>query len=326
MSSFMQTVIAITAPGGPEVLKSEQRDIPKPTAGELLIRILAAGVNRHDVGQRKGGPKHARTDILGLEVAGEVVEVAPDVTEFSVGQKVCALIDGGGYAEYATAPASCTMKYPTGFSDVEAASVPEGLFTAWYNLFTLSSLGDGDIVLIHGGTSGVGTLATQLLVAFGHEVFTTCGDERKCKFSVSLGAGKSINYKTENFVEVINSATGGKGVNVILDMSGGAYASENLDALAFSGKIIHLSSGSGGFAPPLPKIMAKSAWITGSRLRPVSISKKAEIAVQLRQKVWPLLGGKISPVIDSVYPLSSAADAHRAMERNQHIGKIILQP
>lgn len=325
MAPKTQKVIAITAPGGPEVLQVVERPVPKPGNGEVLIRVEAAGINRHDVGQRKNGPNHAKSDVPGLEVAGEIVECGPEVAGVALGQKVCALVDGGGYAHYAIAPASNTLPHPSGFSALEAAAVPEAVFTVWYNCFTVTSLRPQDRVLIHGGTSGVGTIATQLLAAFGHEVFVTCGDDRKCAFARSLGAKAAINYRTEDFVQIIGRETGGRNVDLIIDMAGGTYASANLDALAAGGTITHLSSGGGQYCPPLAKIMAKSARITGSRLRPVSVEKKAQMAAELREKVWPLLGNKIRPVIDTVFALHEAADAHRAMERNAHIGKIMLQ-
>jgi len=325
MTPKTQKVVAITAAGGPEVLQVVEREVPKPAKGEILIRVEAAGINRHDVGQRKNGPNHAKSDVPGLEVAGEIVERGPEADEYSVGQKVCALVDGGGYAQYTIAPASNSLPYPTGFTALEAAAIPEALFTTWYNCFTVANLQPKDRVLIHGGTSGVGTLATQLLTSFGHEVYVTCGDDKKCAFARTLGAKAAINYRTEDFVEVVKRETGGKNVDLIIDMAGGTYASANLDALASGGTVVHLSSGGGSYCPPLAKIMVKSARLTGSRLRPVSIEKKAQMAAEFHAQVWPLLGSKIRPVIDSVFALHEAADAHRAMERNTHIGKIMLR-
>lgn len=320
-----QTVIAITAAGGPEVLKPVQRPVPVPRDGEVLIRVSVAGINRHDCGQRRGGPAHAHSDVPGLEVAGEIVALGNNAAPWRIGDRVCALVDGGGYAQYAIAPASNTLPLPVGFSAAQAAALPEALFTAWYNFFDVAHLAAGERVLIHGGTSGVGTLAIQMLVALGHEVFATCGDERKCEAAVKLGATRAINYREDDFRPVIEEATGGHGVDVILDMSGGAYAEANLDALAYGGRIVHISGGGGKpFSAPLPKIMRKRAIVTGSLLRPTPVAVKAVVARNLHEKVWPLLGHRIAPIIDSTFALEQASEAHARMERNEHIGKILL--
>ncbi len=320
-----QTVIAITASGGPEVLQPTKRQLPLIGEEELLIKTAVAGINRHDVGQRKGGPTHASSDIPGLEVAGTVVAKGSRVTAFRLGDRVCALVDGGGYAEYTKAPAANTLLAPEGFSDLEAASLPEALFTTWYNMFNVARAEPGDRILIHGGTSGVATIAIQLLSNMGFEVFVTCGEDRKCEFALKLGAKLAVNYRTSSFVEEIMKTTDRQGVQVVIDMSGGAYPNENLEAVAFGGVIIHLTPGSTPFNVPLSKLMAKSAWITGTRLRPVSVAQKAKITGELRSKVWPMLGTRIRPVIYQVFSLLQAEQAHRLMEQNQHIGKILLK-
>jgi putative PIG3 family NAD(P)H quinone oxidoreductase len=321
-----QLAVLHTAAGGPEVLQPVEQPLPVPGAGEILVRVAAAGVNRHDVGQRRRAPGGERTDVPGLEVAGEVIALGDGVTEWQPGERVCALVDGGGYAQYAVAPAANTLPVPAGFSDLEAAALPEALFTCWYNFFDVGRLQPGEHVLIHGGTSGVGSIGLQLLAALGHEAYATCGDDSKCAAARGFGAKRAINYRTEDFVAVVRAETAGRGVDLVLDMAGGAYAEANLDALAFGGRIVHLSPGSGGFCPPLAKIMAKRACVTGSRLRPVSVADKARMAADLRRVVWPLLGARIRPVIDATFPLAEAAEAHRAMERGAHIGKILLLP
>jgi putative PIG3 family NAD(P)H quinone oxidoreductase len=314
------------AAGGPEVLQAVRQPVPRPGPGEILVRVAAAGVNRHDIGQRRRAPGGERTDVFGLEVAGEVVALGPGVSEWQTGDRVCALVDGGGYAEYAVAPASNALPVPQGFTMAEAAALPEALFTVWYNFFDVGRLQPGERVLIHGGTSGVGSLGIQLLAALDHDVLATCGDARKCAAALRFGARRAIDYRKEDFVAAVLEATGGRGVDVILDMAGGAYAEANLDAIASGGRIVHLSPGTGSFCPPLAKIMAKRACVTGSRLRPVPVETKAKMAAALRRVVWPRLGTRIRPVIDSTFPLAQAADAHRAMERAEHIGKIVLVP
>jgi putative PIG3 family NAD(P)H quinone oxidoreductase len=319
-------VVAHSAAGGAEVLKLEERPLPVPHDGEILIRVAAAGVNRHDIGQRKRAPGGEHTDVFGLEVAGEVVALGAGTSEWRIGDRVCAIVDGGGYAQYAAAPGSNTLPAPDGFSLEEAAALPEALFTVWYNCFDVGRLTPGERVLFHGGTSGVGSMGLQVLAALGYEVYATCGDDRKCEAARGFGARRAINYRSEDFVAAIGEATGGRGVDLIIDMAGGAYAEANLDALAFGGRIVHLAPGSGTFCPPLAKIMGKRACVTGSRLRPVPVETKAVMAAELRRVVWPLLGARVRPAIDSTFPLAQAADAHRAMERAQHIGKIVLVP
>ncbi len=320
------TVVAHSAAGGPEVLELAERPVPAPGTGEILIRVAAAGVNRHDVGQRRRAPGGEHTDVFGLEVAGEVVARGPGVSEWEIGDRVCALVDGGGYAQYAVAPASNTLPLPEGFSLQEAAALPEALFTVWYNCFDVGRLQPGERVLFHGGTSGVGSMGIQVLAALGYEVYATCGDARKCEAARGFGARRAIDYRSEDFVAAVHEATGGRGVDLIIDMAGAAYAEANLDAIAFGGRIVHLSPGTGAFCPPLAKIMLKRACVTGSRLRPVPVETKARMAAELRRIVWPLLGAPVRPVIDSTFPLVQAAEAHRAMERAQHIGKILLLP
>lgn len=318
------TVVAITAAGAPDVLKPQMRPVPAPGDGEVLIRVRAAGVNRHDCGQRRAGPGHACSDVPGLEVAGEVAAVGRGVEGLASGVAVCALTDGGGYAEYAVAPAATVFSMPPGFSYMQAASLPEALFTIWYNLFDIGRLAPGERVLIHGGASGIGTIAIQLLTALGHNVFATCGDDRKCKAASALGARRAYNYRTEDFRSALLESVH-DGIDIVLDMSGGAYSEANLDVLRFGGRVLHLSGGTvGAFSAPLRKIMAKRALITGSMLRPTPLTIKAEIAENLRRVIWPLLGPQIKPVIDSTYPLAMAYAAHAHMESNTHIGKIVL--
>lgn len=321
-----QLAILHTAAGGPEVLQPVEQPVPVPGPGEILVRVAAAGVNRHDVGQRRRAPGGERTDVPGLEVAGEVVALGEGAAGWRPGDRVCALIDGGGYAQYAVVPAANTLPVPAGLSELEAAALPEALFTCWYNFFEVGRLQPGQRVLIHGGTSGVGSIGLQLLAALGHEAYATCGDDRKCAAARGFGAKRAINYRSADFVAAVREETAGRGVDLILDMAGGAYAEANLDALAFGGRIVHLSAGGGGFCPPLAKIMAKHACITGSRLRPLSVAHKARLAADLRRVVWPLLGTRIRPVIAETFPLAQAAEAHRAMERAAHIGKILLIP
>ena len=320
------TAISITAPGGPEVLRPEQRPVPKPDAGQVLIKVAFAGINRHDCGQRKRGhaPKGA-TDIPGLEVAGEVVEVGPGVTRWRQGDRVCALVNGGGYAQYCIAQEPITMPVPAGFDLKQAAGLPEALFTAWFNVFILGRLAKGEWLLVHGGSSGVGTTAIQLGKLEGAQVLTTAGSAAKCDACLKLGALEAINYREQDFVAVVKKATGGRGVDVILDMAGGVYATRNIESLALDGRLVHIKSGDGEpFNVPLNAITAKRAVITGSQLRASSLARKIEIARQLTERVWPHLGTAVTPVIDSVLPLEQAAQAHARMESSVHIGKILL--
>ncbi len=321
------TAISITGPGGPEVLRQEQRPVPRPEAGQLLIKVAFAGINRHDCGQRKRGhgPTGA-TDIPGLEVAGEVVEVGAGVTRWRPGERVCALVNGGGYAQYCIAQEPTTMPIPAGLDSKQAAGLPEALFTAWFNVFILGRLAAGEWLLVHGGSSGVGTTAIQLGKLEGAQVLTTAGSAAKCDACLKLGALEAINYREQDFVAVVKKATGGRGVDVILDMAGGIYATRNIESLALDGRLVHIKSGDGEpFSVPLNSITAKRAVITGSQLRASSMQRKTEIARQLTERVWPHLGTAVTPVIDSVLPLEQAAQAHARMESSVHIGKILLE-
>ncbi|MEO6679386.1 MAG: NAD(P)H-quinone oxidoreductase [Pseudomonas sp.] len=323
------TLIEITQPGGPDVL--QPRDVPMPTVadGEVLIRVHAAGVNRPDVIQRAGKypMKPGMSPIPGLEVAGEVVAIGKGVTEFVLGDKVCALTNGGGYAQYCVAPASQTLPIPDGMDWVQAAAIPETFFTVWANLFEMGGASKGQRALIHGGTSGIGTTALMLCREFGVEAFATAGSEDKCDAIRKLGA-KAINYRDQDFAQVIAEKTGGKGVNVILDIMGGSYFNNNVAALAMEGRLVMLGFLGGAHADgvDLLAIMAKRAIITGSLLRSRTKEEKAAIAQGLYEYVWPVLSaGRCLPMIDKVYPFTDAAQAHARMEAGDHIGKIVLQ-
>lgn len=319
-------VVEIARSGGPEVLEVCARPIPVPGLGEILVAVEAAGVNRHDVNQRRRGPSAAHSDVPGLEVAGRVVAVGPGVTEVAVGDAVAALTDGGGYAEYALAQATCAFAIPEGMGFVEAAALPEALFTVWHNFFGIAALGPGETALIHGGTSGVGTIAIQLLSALGHPVLVTCGTAEKCAAARDLGAVAAFDYHADDLAGQVLAATGGRGVDVVLDMSGGHHTAASLKALARGGRIVHLSPGGGAdFAAPLRDIMAKEARITGSLLRPLPEREKAAIAEALRKVAWPLIAsGQVRPVIHTLLPLAAAVEAHALMEGGRHIGKIVL--
>lgn len=321
------TAVPITRAGGPEVLQPETRPVPQPAAGQVLIKVAYAGINRHDCGQRSRGfgPKGA-TDIAGLEVSGEVVAVGPDVTRWTPGDRVCALVNGGGYAEYCIALDAVTMPIPAGFDMKQAAALPEALFTAWLNVFILGRLKSGEWLLVHGGSSGVGSMAIQLARLEGASVVATVGNAAKAAFCLKLGAASAINYREQDFVAGVKEATGGHGADVILDMVGGSYAKRNLEALAMDGRIVHLSGGTGGdFSVPVAAIMAKRAVVTGSQLRVSALAVKQEIVRQVMERVWPHLGTKVTPVIDSILPLAKAAEGHARMETSEHIGKILLE-
>ena len=321
-------IIEITAPGGPEMLKPAQRPMPKPEAGEVLIKVEAAGVNRPDVAQRKGEypPPAGASDIPGLEIAGTVAALGVGVKQLKLGDKVCALVTGGGYAEYCAAPAPQCLPVPTGLSMIEAAGLPETFFTVWSNVFIRGRLQPGETILIHGGSSGIGTTAIQLAHAFGARVVATAGSDEKCAACRRLGADDAINYRTTDFVKRAKELTGGKGVELVLDMVGGDYLQRNLSALAVEGRLVQIA-----FLKPskvefdFMPMMLKRLTLTGSTLRARSVEQKAEIARPLREKVWPLLDqGKIKPLIHATFPLAEAAAAHRLMESSAHIGKIIL--
>jgi NADPH2:quinone reductase len=321
------TAIKITAPGGPEVLRPEERPVPRPGAGQVLIKVAYAGINRHDCGQRRRGHGPAGvTDIPGLEVAGEIVETGAGATRWKPGDRVCALVNGGGYAQYCIAEEPITLPIPAGFDLKQAAALPEALFTAWFNVFIIGRLAAGEWLLVHGGSSGVGTTAIQLGKMAGANVLATAGSAAKCDACAKLGATKAINYREQDFVAAVKEATGGHGADVILDMAGTAYATRNLDALALDGRIVHVSGGDGAvYSAPLGSIMAKRARVTGSQLRASSLLNKTEIARQLRERVWPHLGKSVTPVLDSVLPLEQAAQGHARMESSVHIGKILLE-
>ena len=320
--------VEITQPGKPEVLKIGSRPVPQPKAGEVLIRVAAAGVNRPDVMQRTGHypvPPGA-SDIPGLELAGGIVALGEGVKDWRVGDTVTALVQGGGYAEYCTAPAPQCLPIPKGMTSVEAASLPETFFTVWSNVFDRAGLAPGESFLVQGGSSGIGVAAIQMVKAFGHKVFATAGSAEKCEACVKLGADRAINYKTEDFAAVVKEATGGKGVNVILDMVGGEYVERELKCLADDGRIAVIAFLGGTKATiNLSDILRRRLTISGSGLRPRSIEFKGAIARNLREKVWPLIeSGKIKAVIHKTFPLEEAAKAHELMESSQHIGKIVL--
>ena len=319
-------VIEIAQPGGPEVLTPAQRDIPAPKAGEVVIRVAYAGVNRPDALQRAGlyNPPPGASDLPGLEASGEVSAVGEAVSEWKVGDQVCALLPGGGYAEYVATPAAHCLPIPDGMSMDQAACLPETCFTVWSNVFQRGGLQAGERFLIHGGSSGIGTTAIQLARHFGARVFVTAGSEDKCAACIDLGAERAINYRDEDFVEVIRSEGG---ANLILDMVGGSYLPRNVKALADDGRLVQIAFLQGpkvelNFA----QVMMRRLTITGSTLRPQSDLAKARIAAELREKVWPLLSaGQIKPVMDSEFALDEASQAHARMESSGHIGKIVLK-
>jgi NADPH:quinone reductase len=320
--------IEIEKAGGPEVMKLGQRPIPKPQRGEVLIQVAAAGINRPDVGQRRGlyPPPPGASDVLGLEVAGTVTALGEDVNAWKIGDAVCALVSGGGYAEYCTAPQGQCLPKPSNLSFIEAASLPETFFTVWANLFGPSGLKPGDSVLVQGGSSGIGVTAIQLARAFDHQVFATAGNREKCVACEKLGA-RAIDYKSEDFVAVIKKETAERGVDVILDMVGGDYVARELALLAPDGRLIMLAFlGGAEAAINLGVVVFKRLILTGSALRPRSIEFKAAIAKTLREKVWPLLeSGIVRPVVFKTFPLENASQAHELMESSRHIGKIVLQ-
>lgn len=321
------TAISIARAGGPEVLQPATRPVPEPKAGEVLIKVAFAGINRHDCGQRRRGfgPAGA-TDIPGLEVAGEVVATGASVKRWKPGDRVCALVNGGGYAQYCIAIESVTLPIPPGFDLKQAASLPEALFTAWLNVFMLGRLKAGEWLLVHGGSSGVGTMAIQLARLEGANVVATAGSAAKCDACVKLGAASAVNYREQDFVAGVEQVTGGHGADVILDMVGGTYAMRNLKALASDGRLVHLSGADGAeFRVPVSAIMAKRAIVTGSQLRASPPALKTEIARQVLDRVWPHLGSRVTPIIDSIMPLARVADAHARMESSVHIGKILLE-
>jgi len=321
------TAIEIETPGGPEVLVSAERPVPGPGAGEVLIKVEAAGINRPDVLQRQGGypPPPGASDIPGLEIAGRIVALGADAAPLNLGDPVMALVTGGGYAEYCVAPAAQCLPIPKGLSMIEAAGVPETFFTVWSNVFDRGRLKAGESFLVHGGSSGIGTTAIQLAKALGARVFATAGSAEKCRACEDLGAERAINYRDEDFAAVMKEVTDG-GVDVILDMVGGDYIQRNIKALAPDGRLCFIAFLGGAAAEVnfLP-VMLKRLTITGSTLRARDIAFKGAIAEALRENVWPLIeAGRIKPVVHKTFPLAQAAEAHRLMESSAHIGKIVL--
>jgi len=320
--------IEISRPGGPEVLRAVQRPTPHPRAGEVVIRVHTAGVNRPDCFQRAGSyaPPPGASDLPGLEVSGTVAAIGEGVTQWTPGDEVCALTPGGGYAQYCATPAAHCLPLPGGMDLVQAAALPETFFTVWINVFERGSLRPGETLLVQGGASGIGVAAIQMAHAFGNRVFATAGSAEKCAACERLGAERAINYRTEDFVDVVKQLTAGKGVDVILDMVGGDYLQRELKCLATDGRLSIIAFlGGSKTALDMGDVLYRRLTITGSTLRPRSIEYKGQVAATLREKVWPLLAqGRIRPVIHHVFPLEQAAAAHAMMESGAHIGKILL--
>ena len=321
--------INIIEAGGPEVLHLEETEVPSPAAGQVLVKVKAAGVNRPDVMQRRGlyPPPPGASNIPGLEISGEVVEVNSDINWPKPGEQVCALVSGGGYAEYCVAEAALCLPLPAGFSHEQAAAIPETFFTVWSNVFDRGQLKTGESLLVHGGSSGIGTAAIQLAKARGASVYTTAGSEEKCQACLELGADAAINYHEEDFVEVCMRLSEHKGIDVILDMVAGPYISRDIELAAEDGRII-LIAGLQGFRAEIDflAVMRKRLTISGSTLRPRPVAFKADIARKLHEEAWPLFAnGQVKPVIHKVFPLAEASKAHQLMESSQHIGKLILQ-
>jgi putative PIG3 family NAD(P)H quinone oxidoreductase len=322
--------VEIAQPGGPEVLRIVERPTPQPGSDEVLVRVEAAGVNRPDLMQRLGRypPPPGASDIPGLEIAGTITAVGTGVRTLTTGDRVCALVSGGGYAEYCVAPAVQCLRVPGRLDAVSAAAIPETFFTVWTNLFERGGLRAGERALVHGGTSGIGTAAIQLAHAFDAIVFATAGSDAKCDACRRLGAAVAINYKTEDFVEIVKRETGGAGVDVILDIVGGDYVARNIDCLGMHGRLVQIGAQSGPrVAINLMPILQRRLTLTGSTLRARSVQEKGTLAREVERHVWPLLeSGRVAPVIDRTYPLAEAADAHRRLESSEHIGKIVLVP
>ena len=322
--------IAASGPGGPEVLSLATGPTPTPKPGEVLIRVQAAGVNRPDVLQRKGAypPPPDASPLLGLEVAGEVVALGEGATAFAIGDKVCALANGGGYAEYCTAPQAQTLPWPAGYDALRAAALPETMFTVWANVFMMGRLAAGETLLIHGGSSGIGVTAIHLARALGAQVYVTAGSDAKCAACLAMGAAAAINYRTQDFAAEVRALTGGRGVDVILDMVGAPYFQSNLRSLAVDGRLVQIAflEGSKTDGVDLMPIMTRRLTVTGSTMRPRTTAQKGEIADALRAKVWPMLAAEqCAPVIHQVFPLEQAGAAHALMESSTHIGKIMLR-
>jgi NADPH2:quinone reductase len=322
------TAIEARGPGGPEVLVPQLRPVPVPGSGEVLIAVEAAGVNRPDVLQRQGlyPPPKGASDLLGLEVAGVVAALGPGATRFNEGDAVCALVNGGGYAEFAVAPQATTLPLPQGTSPLEAAALPETVFTVWHNVFERGRLEPGEWLLVHGGASGIGTTAIQMGKLLGAHVIATAGSDEKARICEELGAARAVNYRKEDFVEAVKEATGGRGADVILDMVGGAYVEKNLRAAAIDGRIVQIAFLEGSKVDiDLMRLMLRRLTLTGSTLRAQTPEAKARMAAGIEEKIWPLIsGGKMKPVIDSTFPLAEAAAAHARIDDPHHIGKIML--
>jgi len=320
--------IQISKPGGPEVLVPAERPNPVPKAHEILIKVAAAGVNRPDVQQRLGkyAPPPDASDLPGLEVAGEVAAIGADVKMWKPGDQVCALVHGGGYAEYCVAPEVQALPVPKGLSALEAASLPETFFTVYSNVYDRARLAPGESLLVQGGSSGIGVTAIQMAAALGNRVFVTAGSDEKCAACVKLGAEKAINYKTQDFAAEVKAATGGKGVNVVLDMVGGDYLQREISCMAEEGRLVFIAVLGGWKAEfNIAEVMMKRLVLTGSTLRPRTVAFKGAVAKSLRERVWPAIeAGRIKPVIYKTFPLAQASEAHRLMETSQHIGKIVL--
>lgn len=322
------TAIEISQPGPPDVLRATTRPVPQPAPGEVLVRVEAAGVNRPDVLQRLGQypPPAGTSDIPGLEIAGLIVAIHPGVIRWRVGDRVCALVAGGGYAEYCVAPAVQCLPIPPNMNAIAAAAVPETFFTVWTNLFRRGALRSGERVLIHGGSSGIGTTAIQLAHALGAIVFATAGSEEKCEACRRLGARLAINYRTTDFVEAVQRETGGAGVDVVLDIIGADYFAKNVECLALDGRLVQIGLlGGARTSIDLGRVMRRRLTITGSTLRVRTAEEKGALARDLEANVWPLLSaGQVAPVLDRTFPLTAAAEAHRRIEASEHIGKIVL--
>lgn len=321
--------VAVTAPGGAEALQVAETPVPQPRPNEVLLRVLAAGVNRPDVLQRRGlyPPPADASPILGLEVAGEVVAAGDEVVALKPGDRVCALTNGGGYAEYCVAPAMQCLPWPNGYDAVRAAALPETYFTVWANLFQHGRLARGESVLVHGGTSGIGTTAIQLAQEFGAQVYATAGTRAKCEACVRLGASDAIDYRAEDFAARIAQLTNGRGVDVVLDIVGAPYFEKNLQCLATDGRLVEVATMGGAKVEKLDLlyVMRKRLVITGSTMRPRTTAEKGAIAQALKENVWPALNrGRSGPVIHATFPVAQAADAHRLMESSTHVGKIVL--
>ena len=322
------TVIKAREPGGPEVLMPATRPAPEPGPGEVLIEVAAAGINRPDVLQRQGlyPPPKGASDLLGLEVAGKVVALGEGASRYQPGDLVCALVNGGGYAEFAVAPEGSTLPVPQGLSLAEAAALPETVFTVWHNVFERGGLERGEWLLVHGGASGIGTTAIQMATALGAKVMVTVGSDEKARACEALGAARAVNYREEDFVEAVREVTGGNGANVILDMVGGDYVERDLRAAALEGHIVQIAFLKGSKVElDLMRLMMRRLTLTGSTLRAQSPKAKTRMAKAIEQRVWPLIAaGKVKPVVDSTFDLAQASEAHRRIDNPDHVGKIVL--